>query len=170
MIIWILFNELKENEALLALGVVGDYIVPLDIATRSEGGKTGLTIEHLPQPAVTTRSLKRAVRIMFQKYANKYLGTPYTFPRLARIEVSDSGEVTYHDDEADLKKRVSEAKRIGMYIHGIIGETKLMASSCRTDWLKLKNEVKGLGENHDLLLAFDYENINTPIEDVADLL
>jgi pimeloyl-ACP methyl ester carboxylesterase len=54
-----------------------------------------------------------------------------------------------------------------MYIHGIIGETKLMASSGRTDWLKLENSVSGLNENHDLLLAFDYENINTPIEDVA---
>ena len=163
-------SELGENESILALGKVGDYFVPLDIATRSVGGKVGLSIEHLPEPAVTTRSLKRAVRILFQKYANKYLGTPYTFPRLARIEVDSQGEVTYHTDESDIKTRVSEANNIGLYIHGIIGETKLMASSSRTDWLKLENEVPGLSDSHDLLLAFDYENINTPIEDVAALL
>lgn len=163
-------SELDDNETLLALGMIGDYFVPLDIATDSQDGKIELTIEHIPEEAVNTRSLKRSLRILFQKYASQYIGTPYTFPRLARIEVSETGEVTYHHDEADLKKRVSEAQKIGLYIHGIIGETKLMASSARTGWLKFESDVPEINASHDLLLAFDYENINTPIEEVAALL
>ncbi|MFT5194881.1 MAG: hypothetical protein ACI85U_001891, partial [Candidatus Promineifilaceae bacterium] len=37
-------SEVKSNEAILALGVYGDYFIPLDVATRSEGGKTAITI------------------------------------------------------------------------------------------------------------------------------
>ena len=54
-----------------------------------------------------------------------------------------------------------------MYIHGIIGDTLEMPKSIR-----LVKDMEGhtLEDEYDLILTFDYENLNTPIEETAQAL
>jgi hypothetical protein len=61
-----------------------------------------------------------------------------------------------------LPTKVKEAKRILMVIHGIIGDTKGMA--------QLALEVKEATNRYDLVLTFDYENLNTPINETSAIL
>jgi pimeloyl-ACP methyl ester carboxylesterase len=59
------------------------------------------------------------------------------------------------DDLFDLEVR---DQRILLLVHGIIGDTQGMAESLRGI---------GLHRQFDLVLSYDYENLNTPIEDTA---
>ncbi len=159
--------NLEENERIMALGVLDGYLVPLDIAGKGDDGQAHLEINHLPPSSVTTRSLKKAVRILFQKYAHNYLGTTYQFPQLARISLSQTGEITYHTNTEDLKNEVAAADKIALYIHGIFGSTDRIANSSQPKLGQTPLELPGIGNTHDLILTFDYENLETPIEDVA---
>ena len=66
-----------------------------------------------------------------------------------------------------IRAAVAGASRILMYIHGIIGDTRGMVSSARPGHLALGAFVEPVGDRYQLLLAFDYENINTPIDETA---
>jgi len=63
--------------------------------------------------------------------------------------------------------KVAAARRILLYVHGIIGDTRMLASSARTGWLGLASPPRGLAGHYDLILTFDYESINTTIEQTA---
>ncbi len=159
--------DLAENESLLALGVMDGFLVPLDIVNHSQDGQTKVELDYLPSAAVVSRSLKKSVRILFQKYAHSYLGTPYQYPQLACISLSETGAISYDADLTNLKSKVAGANKIAVYIHGIFGSTNLMATSSQTQFVELPSQIPGITDSHDLILAFDYENLDTPIEDVA---
>ena len=57
-----------------------------------------------------------------------------------------------------LSDKVEKAESVLMVIHGIIGDTKGMAQ------FALEAQEAGL---YDLVLTFDYENLNTPIDETA---
>jgi pimeloyl-ACP methyl ester carboxylesterase len=65
---------------------------------------------------------------------------------------------------------VMDARRIVLYIHGIIGDTRGMAASARTGWLAFPAPIDGLADRYDLILTSDYENLHTSIEENARLL
>ena len=81
--------------------------------------------------------------------------------------VADDGTVSYERDHDVIRAAVAGASRILMYIHGIIGDTRGMVSSARPGHLALGAFVEPVGDRYQLLLAFDYENINTPIDETA---
>lgn len=134
-------------------------------------------IEDLPAPTPSgTRSLGGSIKIFFQKTVGKYLPFVYQHPQLAigKLVEADPSEkkaaglkVEYVTDTAQVKEAVAGADRIVMYIHGIIGDTTEMPKSIR-----LVQDATGklLEENYDLVLTFDYENLNTPIEETAQAL
>jgi hypothetical protein len=62
---------------------------------------------------------------------------------------------------------VATAQRILLYVHGIIGDTRFMIASARTGWLMLPTTPPALAERYDLLLTFDYESVNTTIQENA---
>jgi pimeloyl-ACP methyl ester carboxylesterase len=67
-----------------------------------------------------------------------------------------------------VRAKVAQAKRIVLYIHGIIGETRDMAAS--SAGLAGPPPIPGVRDRYDLILTFDYENLNTSIEQNAELL
>lgn len=74
--------------------------------------------------------------------------------------VSFQEEKIYRFD-AGLEKKIREAHRILLLIHGLGGDTLQMAEGIR----RLYNEG-----SFDLILAFDYENLSTKLEDSAESL
>ncbi|MEL7427251.1 MAG: caspase family protein, partial [Bacteroidota bacterium] len=134
-------------------------------------------IEDLPAPTTSgTRSLGGSIKIFFQKTIGKYLPFVYQHPQLAigTLVETDPEEqkaanlkVEYNTEFEAVKAAVRGADRIVMYIHGIIGDTTEMPKSYQ---LVQDATGKALAENYDLMLTFDYENLNTPIEETAQAL
>ncbi len=159
---------LQPDEALLPLGYDGEFYLPLGRFKRTAAG-VDVMLDRLPAPN-GTRDLKGSVKILFQKLVGQHLGWEYTYPQLAIARIEQGQPVGYNKDPNAVKKAVTKAARVLLYVHGIIGDTRGMAASA---FPALKNPplaVAGLGDRYDLVLTFDYENLHTIIEDTARLL
>ncbi|MEQ8959386.1 MAG: caspase, partial [Coleofasciculus sp. C2-GNP5-27] len=164
-------TPLQDNEYVLPIGYDGEFFLPLGLGKSTQNGKTEIEIERLPEPVSQgKRDLKGAIRICFQKVWGEKLRLKYQYPRLAVAEIDDENNVTYKtDDVAVVKQRVTQAERIVLYIPGSIGDTKSLVSSLKQP-VKIENNNRFIRELHDLVLTFDYENLNTPIEENTRLL
>jgi pimeloyl-ACP methyl ester carboxylesterase len=162
-------TPLAADEHLLPLGFDGEFFLPLGRVARTAEG-VAITLERLPAAtSYGTRDLKGSIKILFQKLVGQRLGLQYDYPLLRAAGVATDGTVTYSasGDLAAVRTRVDQAKRILLYIHGIIGDTRGMAASAQTAWLKLPTPLAALADRYDLILTFDYENLHTTIEENA---
>lgn len=159
---------LQADEALLPLGYDGEFYLPLGGFRRTAGG-VEVTLDRLPAPN-GTRDLKGSVKILFQKLVGQHLGWEYTYPQLAIARIDQGEPVGYNKDPNAVKKAVQKAKRVLLYVHGIIGDTRGMAASAFPAFKTPPLAVAGLGDRYDLVLTFDYENFHTTIEENARLL
>ncbi len=162
--------SLEQGAYVLPVAYDGEFYLPLGRGM-AQGNQTEITIDHLPEPiSEGKRSLGGAIRIFFQKVVTKKLGpalsqtlgVTFDYPLLAIVEVSH-GEVTYIVDAEIVAQRVAQAQRIALYIHGIIGDTQSMVPSVETAVVALEAAAKPLKDCYDLVLAFDYESLNTSI-------
>jgi hypothetical protein len=151
----IISNPLADGEDVLAFGFDGEFYLPLGVA-RPGQRQTLFDLQRLPAPvSVGGRDVKGAIRIYFQKIVNQRLGINYPYPILAAASVTNDGTVIYEADRGKISERVAAAQRITLYIHGITGDTRGMVASARQT------------VPSDLLLTFDYESINTTVEETA---
>ena len=154
-------RPLAKDESLLALGFDGEFYLPAGFARRLDD-RTEVVLERLPAPTSRgTRDLKGAIRIYFQKVMGQRIGLDFPYPILAAADVANSGSVTYQPAADAVAAKVATAERTLLYVHGIIGDTRMLASSARTGWLGLASPPPGLVDHYDLLLTFDYESVNT---------
>jgi hypothetical protein len=160
-------QQLAPGEHVLPIGFDGEFFLPLGRAESLPGGKTEVVLDRIPAPTVPggTRSLSGSIRIFFQKVVSQVIGTSFPYPILATADVADDETVTSEADPAKVKERVAPAKSILLFIHGIIGDTKDMAKSVQR--ARLPEGGATLKSRYDLVLTFDYENLNTPIEQIA---
>lgn len=106
------------------------------------------------------RSLMKAVKMAFFKLVLKKTEQN----KLCWAKVDKAGLV--QQLETGVKSRVSNASRILLIMHGIIGDTTPILEAVAS-----LLAVKPSGEDKDfLILTYDYENLNTPIEETADKL
>ncbi len=151
--------ELQSGEYLLAVGFDGEFFLPLG-RLAGRGGDREISLERLPQPTNSSRSLQGSIRIFFQKVISQELGLTFdSYPILAAATVDAAGKVTYEKNPEIVAGKVAAAEKILLYVHGIIGDTRMMAASGQRVTLE-----------YDLVLTFDYENLNTTIEENARLL
>ena len=121
-----------------------------------------MVLERLPNPnEAETRSLGGSLRILFQKVVARAFGTEYHYPILAAADVSEDFRVRYEPDVPSIRGRLAKANKIVLFVHGIIGDTREMAASLRR---------AGVADRYDLVLTFDYENLQDPIADTARAL
>ena len=162
---------LAPGEKVLPVAYDGEFYLPLGVGY-SKNGKTEIRLERLPEPALQERSIKSAFQIYFQKVVSEKLGLEYTYPRLAVAEIAADGvaDVSYVIDVEKVKQRVAQAEKIVVFIHGIIGDTESIIPGMQRGKVNVEGEEKPLEQMYDLILAFDYENLNTSIEENARLL
>ncbi len=159
-------TPLAEDERLLVTAWDGEFHVPLGAARRAPTG-TDVVLERLTPPVTTERDLVGSVTILFRKLIGKRLGLDYRYPLLRRAVVED-GALRYEDDVAAVRTAVGAADAVLLYVHGIIGDTAGMALS--SGHTALVPPPPLLAGRHDVVLTFDYENINTSIAQNARLL
>ncbi|NMF63333.1 caspase family protein [Brasilonema octagenarum] len=161
---------LADNEYLLPIGYDGEFYLPLGNGTTKDG-KTEITLEQLPAPVSQgERSLKGAIRIFFEKVISQNFGRKFQYPILAVALVGDDKKVTYKRDAADVQQRVAQAKRIALFIHGIIGDTESLVNNIKQPVSQADGQKHSISELYDVVLTFDYENLNTSIEQNAQFL
>ena len=152
-------TSLRPGEQLLPVSYDGEFFLPLGHAHNTLDGKTEIVLERLTEPvSEDSRSLGGSIKIFFQKIVSQQLGLKFDYPILAVADVDSDETVRYTQQIEQVKARVAQAKRIVLYVHGIIGDTMSMTGSIRQ---------ANLTDIYDLVLAFDYENLNTSIEENA---
>ncbi|OKH29917.1 caspase [[Phormidium ambiguum] IAM M-71] len=159
-------TTLGEHEHLLPVGYDGEFFLPLGRGKKTKNG-TEIELQRLPKPFNQERSVQSSIKILFQKVLWGPLGLEFEYPLLRAAEVAPDETITYVTDKAKIKALVAKSKRILLYVHGILGDTDNMVKSIQRMKVTLNGKQRPLKEHYDLVLTFDYENINTSIEDNA---
>ena len=165
-------RSLDDDEYLLPVSYDGEFFIPLGFGV-NRGDKVEVTLERLPQPTNSSRSLGGSIKIFFKKLRQQKLGHSYEYPILATAKVTETNnkfEVTYQKDLAQVKQQVANAQKILLYIHGIIGDTESLVTSVQQGKVTVNGQLRPLQSAYDLVLTFDYENLHTTIEENARLL
>ena len=126
-----------------------------------------IALDRLPPPLSDARSLGGAIKVFFQKVISKKVGLDFPYPILGAADVAPDGSVTAVRDTFQVRDRVAQANRILLFVHGIIGDTESMVPSVQLARLA---DGRPLASLYDLVLTFDYENLNTTIEDNGRML
>jgi pimeloyl-ACP methyl ester carboxylesterase len=154
----LLNSELQANEYVLPVTFDGESLIVTGQPTKDDRGRTLVRIDHIPEIPNQRRSLLKALKLYFFKCV-----TGDNVNQLRWVEY-DQGNVLRH--ASGVAEKVRDAKRVLVLVHGIIGDTKGIAEG-----LALVN-VGGtsLDKKFDVVLTYDYENLNTPIKQTADTL
>ena len=158
----VLSQALGEEEMLLPIAYDGESFHVVGEA-ESEGEETVVRIQEIPEEQKTDgnagdRNLFRAFKLAFLKLAFRKPG----LNQLRWVTYHQDGSFTYQKE--GIREKVDAANRILLAVHGIIGNTKSLLKGLPH---ALNEEGKSLKDQFDLILAFDYENLNTPIEEIA---
>ena len=145
------------DESVLVVGFDGLNYLAVGHIVRDGVLGTTIRIDCLP-PAITTRSVGKSVRLLFRRFLHQATGKPAYETRLAVASFDGpTDRVHYDDDPTHVAQAVARANRVVLLIHGIFGDTEGM----------VRGGVAGFGAKSDLVLTFDYENINTPVDETA---
>ena len=101
----------------------GEFFLPLGRVESRSADETVIALDRLPPPLVDSRSLTGAIKIFFQKVISKKVGLEFPYPILGAADVAPDGAVTPIRDTFQVRDRVAKAKRILLFVHGIIGDT-----------------------------------------------
>jgi Caspase domain len=159
-LVLLLDEPLGAGEHVLAVAFDGEFHLPVGTARPGPDGRAEVQVSRLPH-AVGTRDLGGALKMLFRKLVLRPIGLD-DFPHLTLVR-RDGGELRYVGDQAQVREAVAGAGRILLCVHGILGDTRGMAG-----WALAGDE--GEPSPYDAVLAFDYENLNTPIDQTADAL
>ncbi len=152
-------QDLAASETIIPVTFDGEFIIPVGTAEKQADGSVDLKIDKLPTYPDTarnkkTRSLTRAAWFSLLKLA-----------RFEEDHFFKLRKIYYRKGVAKYtrlrKSHIRNADNILIVIHGIIGNTKGMVKN-----LEFLEDSK----KYDLILTFDYENLNTKIEDIAAAL
>jgi pimeloyl-ACP methyl ester carboxylesterase len=158
---------LSKDEHVVPLAYDGEFFLPLGRVERRATGETMIAIDRLPPPLADGRSLTGAIKIFFQKVISRVVGLDFPYPILGAIVPAQGQAAAPITDPFHVGQRVAGAGRILLFVHGIIGATDTMVPSVHLARLP---DGQPLSSAYDLILTFDYENLNTTIEANARLL
>lgn len=146
----------EPDDLILPFWFDGENFVPVGEALAGADGALRVLVHRIPDElqAARTRSLGKALRLFCFKFAKDY-GLPLNTQFLRRVDFSSEGSPGRSD--AGLNAAVATARRVVVLVHGIIGDTEYMARAFR----------EFAAQPGHLVLTFDYENLNTPLENTA---
>ncbi|MFM6009143.1 MAG: esterase/lipase family protein [Dolichospermum sp.] len=162
---------LGEGEHLLPIAYDGEFYLPLGYGTtiEDENGntQTEIKLERLSTPYSGDRDVVGSIWMCFVKVIGEKLGRKFDGYHLRAVKVAEDQTVTPVED---ISAQVNQADRILLYVHGILGDTNDMVKSVQRAKVLVDGQESPLNELYDLVLTFDYENINTDIPEIARIL
>ncbi|MBK8565720.1 MAG: caspase family protein [Saprospiraceae bacterium] len=152
-------QAIANNEMVFSVGY--DAETGMYYPVGYETGKQ-LVIEELPdEMSEGQRSLGGSIVLYLKKVVlETFKIKPDSVYKLSLAKLPDDLEedAKFDPDLPTVRNAVTGAKRILLCTHGIIGDTK--------DMVKFVKRIE-LDQPYDLVLAFDYENLDTEIEEIA---
>ena len=165
--------SLKENERIFPFGYDAETKTYYPLGQPDEEMNV-INVEELPDAEeVVTRGLGKSLKIYLQKVVyQKIFKKEFAYPVLAAAAVDEQQNVSHETDYEIIKSKVEDpaTKRILVFIHGIIGDTSDQVKLVRRAVKNENGERKDLTDIYDLMLTFDYESLNDPIELTAENL
>jgi hypothetical protein len=163
-------QPLDEKTQILPYSYNGEFYLPLGYAKQA-GNQTQIIIQHLPDDVTdfggsSDKSLGKSLKVFFQQVLfdqltfgedQNMIGSPVF------DEYDNTRVINAITDTGILKDNIQQADKILLYIHGIIGETQSMAGSGNI----VMEDGSCIHDQYDLVLTYDYENLNTPIDEIA---
>lgn len=146
---------LKDNEGILPFVFDGQHVWLGGDPFKDDKGNTHISIDHIPEVPDNRRSLGKSLKLYFFK---TYLKQD-SVNLLRWVEYKPDGSFEYHKNM--IADKVAAAQNILLLVHGIIGDTEVMAKGVK---------ASGLDQKFDLVLTYDYENLSTPIAETAQKL
>jgi pimeloyl-ACP methyl ester carboxylesterase len=146
---------LNNNEGILPFVFDGQHVMLGGDAYKDDSGNTHVSIDHIPDIPDNRRSLGGSLKLYFFKTYLKQNDVN----QLRWVEYKTDGSFAYQ--KSNVADKVASAKNILLLVHGIIGDTEAMAKGVKET---------GLDQKFDLVLAYDYENLSTPIAETAQKL
>ncbi len=172
---------LGEDQYLFPTAYDGEFYVPLGYG-KTQNGKTQIVIERLTtpieagHPSEQTRE-QGSIHVFFQQItAHRISATAnpainpatndveYPLLRAAQVDAGSS-KIVYIHSEKDIKASIARAKTIALYVHGLFTDTTAILSEVAT-----ATADPSATPHYDLILAFDYDTLNTPLDQNARLL
>ncbi len=150
---------LDSGESLLAVAFDGEFFLPLGITESAVGNRTEIQINELPKSKPSSRSVTGSLRIMFYKLISKATKIEFTYPRLRLVSIAENSQPKFESDESLIEAAVAKADEVVICVHGIMGDTNQMGA-CLAD-------IASGQQQETAVVTFDYENLNTPIEEIA---
>lgn len=128
-----------------------------------------MIIQQLPKPVPEqySRSLGGSIKLFFRKVVSDYLPWPAgQLNKLRQVALTGESKVKYvSENSAIIKEKVRNATRpIALFVHGIIGDTTtapLMLQRAKMP------DGSAVAAQYELILAYDYENLKTPLLETA---
>ena len=151
--------KLSDDEYVLPLTFDGEHILLAGEPEKDAGGRTLIHIDHIPDGIPDhRRSLGKALKLYFFKTYLKRTDVN----KLCWVEYQADGSVECREE--GVADKVAAASNILLLLHGIIGDTEVMAKG-----LRLATDGTGVSvdSRFDLILTYDYENLSTKIQDTA---
>lgn len=146
---------LAADETILPLTFDGEFVRLGGEAYKQDDGSTIVIVDSLPDAPENARSLLGSLKLYFFKTVLK----ERNFNMLRWVDYSVAGGFERH--KSGVADKVAAASNILLLVHGIIGDTEDMTAGIK---------ASGVADKFDLVLTYDYENLNTPIEETAATL
>ncbi|MFK7734276.1 MAG: caspase family protein, partial [Pseudomonadales bacterium] len=148
---------LRDDEFVLPLVFDGQHIMLGGEVSKANSGITTINIREFPTLPDNRRGLGGSLKLYFFK---TYLNMK-KLNKLRWVDYKNDGSLTQRRD--GIAEKVAAAKKVVVLIHGITGDTKGSSAALRP----ASDGNAALGNNFDLVLSYDYENLATPIEQTA---
>jgi hypothetical protein len=146
---------LADNEGILPVVYDGQHVFLGGAPSKDADGVTHVLVDRIPEVADPRRSLGGALKLYFFKTWLKHDSVNL----LRWVEFRADGTIEHQT--AGVADRVAASRRVLLLVHGIIGDTGAMAEGVK---------ACGLNDQFDLMLAYDYESLATPIGETARTL
>lgn len=153
-------QTLRPGELVFPIMFDGEDYLPVGLGQPSHGA-TEIRISRLPaQGEITRRSIGGSLKILFRKVVGRRLGAEYGWPHLSAVTYDAEGRPSYDHDPARVRAAATTARSALLLVHGILGDTRGIATAAGPAGADLARDA-------DLVLALDYENLDTAIEVTA---
>jgi pimeloyl-ACP methyl ester carboxylesterase len=146
---------LREDEGILPVVFDGQHVGVAGAPYKDDSGHTRVAIDHVPHLPSYRRGLGGSLKLYFFKTRLRRADVN----QLRWVEYAADGTFTYH--QSGIAERVAASRNILVLVHGIIGDTEAMVKGV---------QACGVDRHFDLVMAYDYENLNTSIAETARLL
>ncbi len=151
-------STLDDNEYILPIVFDGTHVLLAGEAGKNDEGKTNVTIRQLPTRDDGSRGVFNSIKFFFFKTVLQQKNVN----QLSWFEFDENGDIRQHKDA--FTKKFAAAKNVLILVHGFLSESKSMA---RGLFNHLEQSKIPLHQQFDLVLGYDFENLNTSIPETA---